>query len=159
MIRGEKLRGFFYCEGGKDRKFLELLVAELEVFHAKKWFFNYENASGGSAGYILKKCSEVIRGTDYSVIICFIDLDRLKSENKKNWRIKKRDLEDKYSKLNISVIWWEDNLEQELSRILHIEGCGKWKVNKRAKEEIKRFKNSEIWKKVLDILKKKEVKK
>ncbi len=154
----EKLTCFVYCEGGKDRRFLQGLICELEKFHAKKWKFNYDNASGGSANYILKKCSEVVRGTSYDVIICFIDLDRLKKENKRAWSSEKKSLEKKYSELNISIIWWEDNLEEELGRVLDEVRCGKWRINKRAKEEMEKFKNSGPWKRILGILKKGEMK-
>ena len=37
----KKLTCFVYSEGGKDIKFLQVLIFELEKFHAKKWFFNY----------------------------------------------------------------------------------------------------------------------
>jgi len=151
----EKLTCFVYSEGGKDKKFLQGLICELENFHAKEWSFNYDNASGGSASFILKKCYNITKSVSYNVILCFIDLDRLKAENKKGWKIEKRELEKRYLEHNISVVWFEDNLEEELNRVLGTAKCGKWKTNKKAKEEIKKFKNSEIWRKILNILKEK----
>lgn len=98
MIK-EKLSCFVYCEGGKDKKFLQGLICELEKFHAKKWVFNYENASGGSASFILKKCSEVVKRFSYDVVFCFIDLDRLKNENKKKMEVGKEEFRKKIFKI------------------------------------------------------------
>lgn len=134
------------------------MICKLEDFHVKKWSFSYDNASGGSASYILKKCFEITKGTSYDVIICFIDLDRLKSEKKKDWVIEKKKLEESYLKLNISIFWWENNLEEELNRVLSINSCGKWRINKKAKEEMEKFVNSKIWKNILEILRKIEKK-
>ena len=152
----KKLTCFIYSEGGKDRNFLQVLICELEKFHAKKWFFNYDNASGGSASFILKKCSDVIRGKSFDVIVCFIDLDRLKDEKKKEWKKEKKEIEKKYLGHNIYIIWWENNLEEELNKVLGEAKCGKWKINKKAKEGIEKFKNSDIWQNILNILKEKE---
>lgn len=156
----KKLTCFVYSEGGKDRKFLQVLICELEKFHAKKWFFNYDNASGGSASFILNKCYGAIRRVSYDVVICFVDLDRLKSESKEkkvDWKREKSELEKKYLDLGISIIWWKDNLEEELNKVLGEVKCGKWKINKKAKEEIEKFKNSDIWQNILNILREKDV--
>lgn len=153
----EKLTCFVYSEGGKDKKFLEGLIFELEKFHAKKWFFNLSNASGGSASFILRQCHNIVKNLSYNVVICFIDLDRLKAENPKEWKKEKKELEKKYLDHNISIIWFEDNIEEELNRVLGGAKCGKWKTNKKARDEVKKFKNSKIWKEILNILKNKEL--
>ncbi len=148
---------YVYGEGRKDKNFLQALI-DLKKFkyHTSKWFFNYGNASGGSAKIILEKCKKAISKYDYDLVLCFIDIDNLKSSFPKTWKKEKQKLEKYYSK--IEVIWQIDKLEDEFKKVLGDKYKGKHRLNKVAKEKIKDFINSSYWKRILKPIKEKEKK-
>ena len=74
-----------YGEGGTDKKFLiKLIDLEKFRFHTKKWTPSYANASGGSPKTILEKCKMYVSGREYQLVLCFIDLDKLKNDYPRN---------------------------------------------------------------------------
>ncbi len=144
-----------FSEGGKDKKFLMALI-DLPKFkyHTKNWVFNYDNASGSSPEIILKKCQNAIFNASYDLAICFIDLDKLKSDHKKTWESEKRKLEIKYS--GITIIWQIDKAEDEYKKVLGNLRYSKYKLNKVAKRRVKEFINSDFWKRILKPIRDKE---
>jgi len=144
-----------FSEGGKDKKFLIALI-DLPKFkyHTKKWFFNYDNASGSSPEVILERCQSAISGKAYELVLCFIDLDKLKSDYPKIWQKEKARLEKKFS--NFYIIWQIDNAEDEYRKVLGDSCCSKHKLNKFAREKIAEFINSDFWKRILKPVKDKE---
>ncbi|HRY60544.1 MAG TPA: hypothetical protein P5096_04175 [Patescibacteria group bacterium] len=145
-----------FGEGGKDKEFLMALIPLLEEYHAKKWVFNYDNASGSSPEIILKQCQKSILGKAYDLILCFIDQDALKHDYPSDWKEQKLKLEAKHS--SVTIIWQVDNAEDEYRRVLGEQYYSKHKLNKMAKQRIKEFKNSELWHKILKPIKDKEEK-
>ncbi|MFH1048529.1 MAG: hypothetical protein V1732_02600 [Patescibacteria group bacterium] len=144
-----------FSEGGKDKKFLMALI-DLPKFkyYTKNWFFNYDNASGSSPEIILDKCRKAILGISYDLILCFIDLDKLKSDHSDKWEKEKIKLEQEYS--NFTIIWQLDNAEDEYKKVLGSKYCSKHKSNQNAKQKVKEFINSDFWKKILKPIKDKE---
>ncbi len=155
IIKRVRYSCFVFGEGGKDKKFLRTLI-DLEKFrfHTKKWTFNYGNASGGSAKSILEKCHKEVSGYDYHLILCFIDLDDLKHDFPRTWKNEKRELEEKYC--NFKIIWQLNNSEDEIKKVLGNMDVSKNMLNKIAKEKIKKFINSDFWKRILEPIKTKE---
>lgn len=149
-----KFSALLYGEGRKDKKFLKS-ISELEKFcwHTKEWTFQFGNASGESPKTILEKCRKKALGVDYDLVICFIDLDVLKREFPKKWEEKKEKLEEEFS--DIHIFWHRDNLEDELKRVLG-EVVGKKEVNNLALKHTEEFINSDYWKELLRIIKKRE---
>lgn len=146
-----------FGEGGRDKKFLMVLI-DLPKFkyHTKKWApFNYNSASGSSPEIILKQCCCAVFGKDYDLVLCFIDLDQLKFVYPKTWEKEKEKLEQKF--LNFQIIWQIDNAEDEYKRVLGDCCYGKHKLNKAAKQNVKKFINSAFWKKILKAIKDKEI--
>jgi len=144
-----------FGEGGKDKKFLIALI-DLDKFkhHTKKWTFNYDNASGSSPETILNKCWKAISGTNYDLILCFIDLDKLKTDYPEKWKENKKRLENKYS--NITIMWQIDNMADEFRKVLRDHCRGKNKLNRAARKKVKEFINSDFWKRILKPIKDKE---
>ena len=104
--RSKKYTCLVYGEGRKDKQFLIALM-DLENFkyQTRKWHFSYDNASGGSPKDILKKCAQNLSGYDYDHILCFIDLDKLKTDFPTTWKNKKNNLETEYrKKFGIEII-------------------------------------------------------
>ena len=143
-----------FSEGGKDKKFLMALIPLLEEYHAKKWAFNYDNASGSSPKTILMQCQNAPFVDSYHLVICFIDLDKLKSDYPTTWEKEKLKLEQEY--LSFTIIWQINNLEDEFIKVLGDRCCGKHKLNKIARQKIQEFKNSDFWKRILKPIKDKE---
>ena len=143
-----------FSEGGKDKKFLMALIPLLEEYHAKKWSFNYDNASGSSPETILKRCQTVPFIESYNLVLCFIDLDKLKIDYPDKWETKQEKLENKYH--DFKIIWQLDNLEDEFKKVIGDLNYGKHKLNKIAKQKIVEFKNSSYWKRILWSIKNKE---
>jgi hypothetical protein len=140
-----------FGEGGKDKKFLTVLVdLDKFKFHTKNWFFTIDSASGSSPEIILRRCTHVMSLSNYTLVLCFIDLDVLKNENPKDWQEKKNNLEAQYS--NINIIWQIDNAEDEFRKVLGNQYLGKTKLNKMARKNVKNFINSEFWKKILNLI-------
>lgn len=141
-----------FGEGGKDKKFLMALI-DLPKFryHTKKWFFSYDNASGSSPKIILKQCRRSALGKSYDLILCFIDLDKLKSDHPNKWQVEKKKLEQDYSAF--VIIWQIDNAEDEYKTVLGDKYYGKHRLNKMAKEKINKFINSNFWQKILKPIK------
>lgn len=143
-----------YGEGGKDRKFLNALIPLMKDYHAKNWFFSTDNAHGSSPEVILESCKRAASGKEYDLILCFIDLDKLKHEKPQGWGLEKTRLEDRYS--GIEIIWQIDNAEDEYKLVLGKQYLGKNKINKLAVKEVRRFINSDFWKRILKPIKAKE---
>lgn len=152
-----KLSGLVYGEGKKDKKFLiALLKLDQFGYHTKNWHpFIFDNSHGCSPKDILKNCKESISGIDYDLVLCFIDLDKLKHDFPTNWQKKKKELETKYSE--IEIIWFLDKLEDEMSRVLGTTGLGKSKINSIARSNVNKFLNSNLWKRILDSIREKEL--
>lgn len=154
----KKYSCLIFGEGRKDKNFIKALI-DLKKFkdHTLNWTFNYGNAPGGSAEMILKKCQKEIFNYSYDLIICFIDLDKLKSDYPNNkWKEEKKKLEKKY--LNFKIIWQLDNLEDEFKKVLGNQYKSKHKLNNLAKQKVNKFINSSFWKRILKPIKEKEQK-
>jgi hypothetical protein len=143
-----------FSEGGADKKFLKSLIPLLEEYHAKKWSFNYDNASGSSPETILKKCKNTPYVNDYNLVLCFIDLDKLKTDYPRSWEKKKVELENEYH--NFHIIWQLDNLEDEFTKAIGSLDCKKYRLNQIAKREVAKFKNSSYWERILKPIKNRE---
>lgn len=154
----EKYSCFIYGEGRKDKAFLQALISlEKFQYYSQKWVFQYSNASGNAPKVVLEKCNRESLVYSYDLVLCFIDLDKLKHDFPKKWAKEKEQLEEKYP--NIHIIWQIDNAEDEYKRVLGKIGeeCkGKDKLNKVAKGEIEKFINSNFWKKILAPIQRKE---
>lgn len=148
----------FYGEGRKDRKFIER-ISRISQFKHKigGCSFLFGNSSGGHPSKILRECVKYISGREFDVIICFIDLDKLKEEcsccrkgsTKKYWVSEKTKLEDKYKEYGIKIFWHEDNLEDEICRVIpRATGKGKSATNQMALSNITKFINSNYWKRI-----------
>ncbi len=159
MGRVKKYTCFIYGEGRRDKSFLISLI-ELKKFkyHTFKWQFNYGNASGGSAISIVDKCRKEVMGIDYDLIICFIDIDKLKDDFPKKWKDKKRQIESKYRDLNLVILWQLNNAEEEYMKVLGDLKVGKHKLNELAKERVKDFINSDFWDRIMGVIKDREIK-
>jgi hypothetical protein len=144
-----------FGEGGQDRKFL-IALCELDKFkyHIEKWTLDYDNASGNSPEVILDQCRRVTSGKSYDLVICFIDLDKLKHDYPSEWEKKKVNLEQKF--LEYKIIWQTDNKEEEMKIVLGDIICGKHRLNELAIKNIKKFINSDFWKRILKVIKDKE---
>lgn len=150
-----KISCLVFSEGGRDKKFLMNLFDLPQFgFRAKNWFFTFDNASGSSPEIILDKCCKAILGISYDLILCFIDLDKLKSDYGDEWEEEQKKLEVKYS--NITIIWQIPNAEGEYKKVLGNKSYGKHKLNQKAKEKIKEFINSDFWERILKPIKDKE---
>lgn len=150
----EKYSCFIFGEGKRDKDFLTTLI-DLRKFkyHTCNWRFSYSNSSGGSAKTIVEKCHRESSSYSFDLIICFIDLDKVKEDSPKNWKEEKEELEKQYP--NIRIIWQIDNAEDEYKKVLG-EIKGKHKINKQAKKQIEKFINSEFWKRILKPINDKE---
>lgn len=144
-----------YSEGGKDKKFLMALIDLPKfIYHTKKWNFSYDNASGSSPEIIFDKCRKVTLGISYDLILCFVDLDKLKFDYPDKWEEKKKELGQKYSEF--TIIWQIDNLEDEIKKVLGGKYCSKHRLNQKAKQKVNEFISSEFWKRILRSIKEKE---
>jgi len=146
---------FVFGEGRRDKDFLVILI-DLKKFkdHTQKWIFNYGNASGGSPKTVLEKCRQAIFNCNYSLVLCFVDLDKLKNDFPEKWKKEKIELEKEYSEFKI--IWQIDNAEDEYKKVIGDQCKGKHKLNKLARQKIKEFINSSFWKRILKSIKDKE---
>lgn len=150
----EQYSGFIFGEGKRDKDFLTALIDLKKFkFHTSNWSFNYANSSGGSAEIILEKCHKESRAYAYSLVLCFIDLDKLKDDFPKNWEAKKEELEQKYER--IKIVWQINNAEDEYKRVLG-EIRGKHKLNQQARKQVDKFINSDFWQRILKPIKDKE---
>ena len=156
IISKKEYTGLLFGEGRKDKDFLIKLVDTKKFqFYSKRWVFNYSNGSGGSPEDVLIKCKNEVIGKSYDLVICFIDLDVLKYNFKKDWGIEKGKLEEKYS--DLKIIWHIDNLEDEIAKVLgDNKSISKHRLNSEAKRNINKFINSDIWKKIINVIKDKE---
>ena len=91
-------------EGRKDKTFIKNLSSLKKFkYHTSKWTFLLDNASGGSPETILQKCCQTSSNRDFDIVICFIDLDKLKEDFPKNWeKDSSRSLEHK-STINTEI--------------------------------------------------------
>lgn len=153
---GVKYSCLIYSEGGRDSNFLAKLV-ELKKFkfQAKKWFFNLNHGSGSSPKKILDDCKSCSYGVANDLIVCFIDLDRLKKDSPKTWKAEQIKLEKEYP--DITLFWQTDNAEDEYRKVLGSQCLSKRRVNNLASKQVEKFINSEYWGKLLRIIKDKEV--
>lgn len=156
MIK-EKYSCFVYGEGGKDRAFLQKLIFQDKFqYHTKKWTFQFDNAAGNSPKDVLEKCKRASSTHSYDLVLCFIDLDKLKHDYPRGWKKEKSELENKYK--NINIIWQIDNAEDEYKKALSKIGksCNKNELNKLARKEVRKFINSEFWHRILYPIRRKE---
>jgi hypothetical protein len=146
---------YVYGEGGKDKKFLIVLIDHPTFkYHTKGWVFNYGNYCGHCPREILDQCYREISDLKYDLVLCFIDLDKLKHDYHQNWKQEKNKLDKKYQ--NIKIIWQLDNAEDEYKKVLGDRYKSKGKLNKVAKDKIQKFINSDFYKKILKEIKDKE---
>lgn len=146
-----------YGEGKKDSKFIDNLISlkKFKDHTSSKWEFFTDHASGGSPKTVLEKCNRIISGRDFNLVICFIDIDLLKREYPKTWQNEIKNLEDRYPE--IEIFWHEENLEDEILKVLKIPHKGKNAINRIARENVEKFINSKYWKRLLSIIKEREV--
>ncbi|MDD4527960.1 MAG: hypothetical protein PHF25_08010 [Candidatus Margulisbacteria bacterium] len=145
-----------FGEGGGDKKFLiKLIDLDKFKFHTKNWVPNYGNASGGSPRNILEQCKGAVSGRAYDLVLCFIDLDKLKSDFPKQWQKEKDKLEQDFSEF--VIIWQLDKAEDEYKRVLGELKHGKFKLNIVARKSVEKFINSELWKRIIQPIKDKEL--
>jgi len=145
-----------FGEGGADKKFLiRLIDLDKFKFHTKKWVPSYDNASGGSPRNILEQCKGIISGKAYHLTLCFIDLDKLKSDFPEQWQEEKDKLEKEFSEF--TIIWQLDKAEDEYKRVLGELKCRKSKLNKIARKSVNKFINSDFWRRILKPIKDKEL--
>lgn len=144
-----------FGEGGNDKKFLIALI-DLPKFkyHTRKWFFTPDNASGSSPKIILEQCKKTASGKSYDLILCFIDLDKLKTDFPDRWKQEQIKLEKKYS--NIKIIWQLDSAEDEYKKVIGLKCRSKHRLNRLARQRIAEFVNSELWKRILKPIKDKQ---
>jgi len=95
-------------------------------------------------------------GYEYDLILCFIDLDKLKGDFPKDWKEKKGKEEDKYERNGIKIIWQLNNAEEEYIRVLGNIKVGKHGLNKAAKIQVEKFINSEYWNRIIQVIKDRE---
>ena len=144
-----------YGEGRNDKRFLQDLISlDKFKYHTSNWFFSYGNAKGVSTETVLKECARSLLGRSYSLVLCFVDLDDLKNRFPENWQEKKKEIEEKNSKL--VIVWQVDNAEDEYEKVLGKQNKKKSQLNKMARKQVERFINSGFWHRILDIIKKKE---
>ena len=150
----ERYTCLIFGEGKRDKNFLTALIDLKKFkFHTSNWTFNYVNSSGGSAEIILEKCYKESRQYKYDLILCFIDLDKLKEDFNTGWENKKNELEQKHAE--IKILWQIDNAEDEYKKVLG-SITGKHKLNKEAKKQIYKFINSDFYNRILTLIKEKE---
>ena len=142
---------FLFGEGKKDAHFIERLI-EIDKFkyHTSGWSFSTDHGSGNSPRVILETCRKIMANRDYDLSICFIDQDVLKLYYPRKWEEKKRELEEEFNE--IVIFWHEDNLEDELDRVLHEKKKSKKILNKKACKNPKKFINSNYWDRILKII-------
>ena len=147
---------YFYGEGRKDKNFLQTLI-KLDKFkyYTPNWVFNCDNSSGGTAETIIKNCKKMVSGYSYDLVMCFIDLDLLKADHPRIWRRTKKEIEKKYPE--VKIIWQVNNLEEEIVRVIGDLSKSKHTINKLAKEKIKKFINSNYWKRIIRTIQNKEL--
>lgn len=154
FIKKSKYSCLFFTEGKKDRDFLYALVDFPKFrYYSSDWRISFDNASGCSPRDILSQCSRVTKFIDYDLIICFIDLDKLKGDYKKTWEKEKILLETEFSKFKI--IWQKDKAEDEYKRVLG-QQAGKYRINQIAKQNIDKFVNSDYWNCIKNCIKDRE---
>lgn len=145
----------FFGEGRRDKNFLNALVDNDKFqYHTARWFIKCDNASGKSPKIILEQCKRTISNYNYDLVLCFIDLDKLKHDFPKKWEKEKVKLENKYSEFKI--IWQIDNAEDEYKKVIGDQYGSKHRLNKTAREKINEFINSDFWKRILNPIKNKE---
>lgn len=155
IIIKNKYSCLFFGEGKKDKKFLNALTDNKKFrYHTARWFIKCDNASGKSPKIILEQCKRIISNYNYDLVLCFIDLDKLKNDFPEKWNEEKMKLEKQYSEFEI--IWQLDNAEDEYKRVIGNQYMGKHKLNKMARQKIKEFINSDFWKRILNPIKNRE---
>lgn len=152
-MKKEKLTCLFFGEGRKESSFYrELTEHQTFNYHTKNWRFSFDHGPG-SATDVLNKCNRSISGISYDLVLCFVDTDLLKSTYGSRYKKEKEKIENNYK--NISVIWQESNLEEEIQKVLG-KKFNKHKTNLMAKKNISEFINSDIYKRILKEIKNKE---
>jgi len=155
VIIKNKYSCLFFGEGGKEKKFLNVLIDnEKFKYHTAKWFIKCDHASGCSPKIILEQCKRVISNYSYHLVLCFMDLDKLKDDFPEKWEKEKVKLEEQYSEFKI--IWQINNLEDEFKKVIGNQCSSKHKLNKMAREKINEFINSSFWKRILKPINEKE---
>lgn len=144
-----------FGEGAKDTNFLKKLI-DLKKFkyHTSNWVFGYGNGAGASPRNILQKCNLKCFGCSYDLVICFIDLDKLKHDFPNKWQEKRAELELEFK--NIHIIWQIDKAEHEYIAVIGGSSKSKNLINRMAKVQINKFINSSLWNRILEPIKNKE---
>jgi len=149
-----KYTAFAYGEGGSDIAFWQSLInTDKFRYHISRWAIRYSNASGSSPRVILENCKKEIFGITYDLVLCFIDIDKLKHDYSSGWEKEKLKLEKQYK--DFEIIWHDTNLEDELNKVLNKTKTKK-NINKSAKQKIDKFINTDLYKRVLDKFKERE---
>jgi hypothetical protein len=155
-MRKQKYSAFIYGEGCADKNFIIRLfkLKKFKFYTEKNWTFNYGNASGSSVETVLLKCRKAVFNRSFDLILCFVDVDRLKQDFKEKWLTEQKKIENKYPE--IYIIWQYDKAEDEYKKALGENFRSKRKLNKLAKEKIDKFVNSNFWNRILTPIKNKE---
>ncbi len=79
-----------FGEGRRDVNFVKALVSlDKFQYHTKNWIYHTDNAFGSSPLVILDQCKRAVSGVDRSLVLCFIDIDKLKTDFPKIGRRRK----------------------------------------------------------------------
>lgn len=154
-----KLSGLMFGEGVQDKKFIIALMSLRKFkYYTQNWNeFNYDNSTGKFPGNVLESCANSVKGKDYDLVICFVDLDKLKTDYPKDWEKKKEELEKKYNEEDIRIFWHNDKLEDEMNKIIKLDKKkGKKKIRSESHKRIKEFVNSQYWERLIKMIKEAE---
>lgn len=162
IMRQTKYTLLIFGEGSSEEKFYKKLTTSKNfLYHlGKKWAFPiFDSASGGSPQVIVEKCENKNRiDGGYDLVICFIDIDKLKEDFKKDWKEKKKELEKRVKENNIVIIWQDKDLEDEIIKINpKLKGKSKQKIQKWGVSNINKFISSELDEKIKKIIKEKRL--
>lgn len=170
FVLNKKYTGLFYGEAKKERKLLNKIVETKKFkYFTQNWEdFIIKSYHGESPEMILESCNNFIKGRAYDIVLCFVDIDKLKqdcyskkSKKIKNWEKEKIKLENKYNK--IIIVWQDENLEDEIKKVIGKKAKtksgndrGKWHLTKLSRENVEKIASSEFWKNIFKIIKGRE---
>lgn len=126
-----------FGEGTREEIFFRFLEGSIkfETQYYKNWRLSRDHAFGCSCKDILNKCINVIIDKKFTLILCFIDSDKLIGDFPSSYIGEKKKLEKLAQKHNINIIWQHINHEDELSRATN----GKIKDKKKMKEKLNKY--------------------
>jgi hypothetical protein len=124
---------------GSEKRFFEFLERSYKwtSLYETNWSMHHDFASGSSAKTILNACLKSAYNIEYNLILCFIDLDDLKHDYENSYLEEREKIDIELTAMcseekMILVVWQEENLEDELSRIV-----GRKVKKNRVKQELK----------------------